>query len=125
MKENLSYLTDEELQSTNRTFHVQDQQPKQLLLKDTTWSSSKTPTYSLVCPKCGSHNLDETWLWPRKVTKTNSRKLDDALDSQNDKLFIGFECENCLTQYDLIIEKRNGLQLRLEQTGYTIHKDAK
>ena len=118
MKEDLSFLTPEEIESTNRTHHVQDQQPKQLLLKDTTWSDSNTPTYSLVCPKCGAHN---DWLWPRRVTKNNSRKLDDALSSQGDKLSIGFDCEKCLTSYDLIVEKRNGLQLRLEQTGYTVH----
>ena len=124
MKEDLSFLTPEEIESTNRTYHVQDQKPRELLLKNTTWHQSGTPTYSLICPKCGAHNGgdDCSWLWPRGVTKNNSRKLDDALDSNGDKLFIGFECENCLTSYDLIIEKRNGLQLRHEETGYTVYK---
>jgi len=126
MKEH-QYLTNEEMESVNgRNYYVQNKKPEQLHLADTTDFRSNTRTYTIVCPKCGSYNGDEHGynIWPRKVTKSNSRKLEDALESGGDWLAVGFQCESCGTDYELVIAKRGALQITLEQKGFYIGDEA-
>ena len=114
-------LTDDDIKNTAPVAFVHTQKPEKLVLAETTHPRSNVPTYSIKCPTCGETNKEDFWIWPRGVNKSNDRKLSDALDSNGDKLSIAFECENCNTTFDLIVEKRNGFQLRLEQTGFRVH----
>lgn len=119
------HLTSEEAESIQgRKYFVQNQRPVNLKLEETTEPRSNTPTYSIVCPKCGTHNDHENGfnIWARHVTKSNSRSLRDALDSGGDSLHIGFECELCNTSYELVVAKRAGFQLSLRETGFTIYE---
>ena len=108
------WLTNEDIENTSKAYIVQDEKSKSLTLVETTDYRSTTPTYGIVCPVCNTHGQ----IWPRQVKKSNSRKLEDALDSGGDSLSIGIECEECNTFFDLVVEKRNCFQLRLKQTGY-------
>lgn len=129
MKENLSHLTDDELAATAiRNYYVRNKQPHKLKINFVyQFPMGNTPTYSLECPKCGHTNCEEMGdhIWPRKVIKSNSRKLEDALYSSQDSISIGFSCESCLTDYDLIFSKGVGLEITLEEKGYWVRGDNK
>ena len=119
------HLTDDEVESTKgRGYTVHNEKPEKLKLVDTTDPRSTTPTYTIQCPNCGHHNSDDNGynIWTRKVRKTNSRKLDDALDSMGDSLMIGFCCEQCDTDYELVISKRAGFSISLRQTGFRVYE---
>ena len=117
MKQNLDYLTDDDVRNTCDITYMHKVQEKSLALTKMSADVTKGLEYSIVCPSCRHDNNNEDYnMWPRGV----SQKGVD-LGSCGDVVSIYFECEHCRIDYTLKIAKRGfGLGISLEQTGYAV-----
>lgn len=112
-KENFDYLVDDEHLTIDEhyTAHVNKQVAMELAPEPYMIGQH---CYTLRCPCCGRREQ----IWPRGATDNTLSKNAD-LGSNGDNISFHLQCEECCTEFDLVLFKQSGFCMKVVVRKYS------